>query len=73
MQSTAKIRDKKRAARAAQLFFLFEPVIFLFCGVVVAVAIVISQLPVVSVATVTTVYNPRYIFYMESEKNVFQT
>ena len=39
VQRTAKICAKKRAAR---LFFLFEPMILLFCGVIVAVAVVVS-------------------------------
>ena len=33
---------KKRAARAGRLFFLIQPIIPLICGVVVAVAVVIS-------------------------------
>ena len=34
--------NKKRAARAARLFFLIQPIKSLICGVVVAVAVVIS-------------------------------
>ena len=33
---------KKRAARAARLFFLIQPIKSFICGVVVAVAVVIS-------------------------------
>ena len=34
--------QNSRAARAARLFFLFKPKIFLLCGVVTAVAIFVS-------------------------------
>ena len=37
-----KIAPKKRAARAARLFFLIQPIKSLICGVVVAVAVFIS-------------------------------
>ena len=37
-----KTCTKKRAARAARLFFLIQPIILLICGVVVAVAVVAS-------------------------------
>ena len=41
------ICNKKRAARAARLFFLVQPIISSICGVVVVVAVVISQTPFV--------------------------
>ena len=41
----SKICTKKRAARAARLIFLIQPVKSLNCGVFVAVAVVISQTP----------------------------
>ena len=36
---------KKHAARAARLFFLIQPINALFSGVVVAVAVVFAQAP----------------------------
>lgn len=40
MQSSA-VCAEMRAARVARLFFLFQPMILLFCGVVFAVAVVV--------------------------------
>ena len=40
MQSSA-VCAEMRAARAARLFFLFQHMILLFCGVVFAVAVVV--------------------------------
>ena len=45
MQRTAKICAKIRVARAARLFLLFYPMILLFCGVFVDVAVVDLKLP----------------------------
>ena len=39
LADTLKIRTKKRAVRAARLFFLIQPIKSLICGVVVAVVI----------------------------------
>ena len=39
MQRTANILDKICGARAARLFMLFQPMILLFCGFVVVVAV----------------------------------
>ena len=39
-----EICTKKRAARAARLFFLIQPIKSLICGVFVAVAFVVSGL-----------------------------
>ena len=36
------LHQKKRAARAARLFFLIQPITSLICGVDVALAVVIS-------------------------------
>ena len=44
-QTTSVNCTKKRVARAARLFFLIQPIKYLFCGVAVAVAVVISQFP----------------------------
>ena len=41
-QTTSKYRTKKRATRAARLFFHIQPIKSLICGVAVAVAVVIS-------------------------------
>ena len=41
-QTTAKNCTKKRAARAARLFFLIQPIKSLVYGVVVAVSVVLS-------------------------------
>ena len=41
-QTTSKNCTKVRAARAAQLFFLLQPIKSLFSGVVVAVAVVLA-------------------------------
>ena len=41
-ETSAKNCTKMRAARAAQLFFLIQPIRSLFSGVVVAVAIVLA-------------------------------
>ena len=41
-QTTSKHRCKKRAARAARLFFFIQPIKSLICGVVVDVAVVKS-------------------------------
>ena len=40
LQRTALNYSKVRVARAARLFFLFRPIKFLICGVVVAFAVV---------------------------------
>ena len=42
MAGYVKNCPKKRAARAARLFFLVQPIKSSICGVVVAVAVVIS-------------------------------
>ena len=46
MSSFGRLRQKncakKRAARAARLFFLIQPIISLICGVVVAVAVAVA-------------------------------
>ena len=42
---TSKHCTKKRAARAARLFFLIQPIKSMICGVVVEVAVVKSQTP----------------------------
>ena len=44
-QTTSKNYIKKRAARAARLFLLIQPIISSICGVVVVVVVVISQIP----------------------------
>ena len=41
-QTTSKDCTKKRAARAARLFFVIQPIKSLICGVVVDVAVVKS-------------------------------
>jgi len=41
-QTATTYRNKKRAARAAWLFFLIQPIKSLICGVVVDVAVVKS-------------------------------
>ena len=41
-QSRWKIFARKRAARAARLFFLVQPIKAMICGFVVAFAVVIS-------------------------------
>ena len=43
--STAKKCTEIRVARAARAFFLFQPIIFLLCGVAVAVAVVFAKTP----------------------------
>ena len=42
MQRTSKIFAKIRVTRAARLVVIFQPMISLFCDVVVAVAVVVS-------------------------------
>jgi len=44
-QTTSKHCTKKRAARAARLFFFIQPIKLLICGVVVDVAVVKSLTP----------------------------
>ena len=44
-QTTSKNYTKKRAARAARLFFLIQSIKSLICGVIVATAVVISLTP----------------------------
>ena len=44
-----KTLHKKRAARAARLFFFIQPIKSLICGVAVDVAVVKSKLPIVTI------------------------
>ena len=41
----SKSRTKVRAARAARLFFIIQPIRFLFSGVVVVVNVVLASAP----------------------------
>ena len=50
-QTTTTYRNKKRAARAAWLFFLIQPIKSLICGVVVDVASSNPKLPHVKTCT----------------------
>ena len=47
-QTTSKNCTKKRAARAARLFFLLQPIMFLICDVAVPVAVPVAVDVVVS-------------------------
>ena len=55
-QTTSKISTKVRAARAARLFFLIQPIRSLFSGVVVAVAVVISDFILTSVCEMNALF-----------------
>ena len=44
-QTTSKNCTKVRAARAARLFLLIQPIISLFCGVIVVVAVFVVKAP----------------------------